>query len=489
MLSRPSAARPESLHRKGGGRSSLPMATGSLIGSGHHSGGPQLSVPGGARIYVVAAAGGTPSQIQPDFVAAAYPIWSPDGKHLLFLGNWDAKLPPEEAIDWWVTPLVSGPAIKTGALEATRNANLSGPLQVYPWALLAPTWQPQSDSLVFSARSGDTTSLWRIGISPQTWKVTGAPQRLTSGTMLEETPSAASGPGGIVRLALASLTENLDIWSLPIEPNQGRVTGELKRLTQDTGADFHPALSPDGSKMVWVSSRSGPQEIWIKDLRTGEDSALTATRAIKYGPRFSPDGSKVTFAESPAWNVYIMPSTGGTPEMICEGCGQLTGWTSDGKYVLGNDLPGRVWLLELASRRRTDLLARPGHRLCCPSLSPDDHWITFYDNNSGRAYMVPFRAEGAIGESAWIGVDGGFRSPDGKLTYTVSVRDGFSCIWAQRHDPATKRPVGAPFAVFHSHNARFLLDPTEVSLAIGRDKMLFSLGERTGNIWMAEFKP
>jgi hypothetical protein len=80
-------------------------------------------------------------------------------------------------------------------------------------------------------------------------------------------------------------------------------------------------------------------------------------------------------------------------------------------------------------------------------------------------------------------------SPDGNLFYGLSSRDGYRCIWAQHLDPATKRPVGAPFAVFHSHNARLSLsNQTEMSLGMGRDQIVFNMGERTGNIWMAEWK-
>ena len=70
-------------------------------------------------------------------------------------------------------------------------------------------------------------------------------------------------------------------------------------------------------------------------------------------------------------------------------------------------------------------------------------------------------------------------------------RDGFRCIWAQRLDPATKHPVGSPFAIFHSHSAKLSLANQEAVLlpVVGRDKMFFSMGERTGNIWIAEFKP
>jgi Tol biopolymer transport system component len=447
------------------------------------------------RIYVVPSAGGQPRRLRSDFAAAAYPIWSPDGTHLLFFGNRDEKLPMEDSIDWWMTPLDSGPAIKTGALEATRRAKLTGPGQICPWALFAPTWQPQGDSLIFSAHSGDTTNLWRIAISPKMWKVTGPPQRLTSGTMIEQNPSAAFGPGGVVRLAFAALNQNLAIWSLPIEPNQGRVTGELKRLSREAADDSFPGLSRDGSKMVWVSSRTGSPEIWIRDLRSGEESPLTATRSNKWHPSFSPDGSRVSYSESHSWNVYIVPSAGGPPEMVCEGCGQATGWSSDGKRMIGNPVDGQAWVVDLASRRKTALLATR-HWIATGEFSPDSRWFSFVhvDGTSWRTNVAPFQGEGPVGESAWIAImeggDVGNWSPDGSLVYTNSGRDGFECIWARRLDPITKRPAGEPFAVFHSHNARISLsNQSVVSLAIGRDKMLFSMGEHTGNIWMAEWKP
>src|SRR5207244_3602912 len=67
--------------------------------------------PGSAKIYVVPAVGGPSRELQPEFAAAGSPIWTPDSKHLLFLGNRDPKaffepvgspLPAGTQIDWWV---------------------------------------------------------------------------------------------------------------------------------------------------------------------------------------------------------------------------------------------------------------------------------------------------------------------------------------------------------------------------------------------------
>ncbi|HLF07417.1 MAG TPA: protein kinase, partial [Thermoplasmata archaeon] len=455
-------------------------------GSGGIGYGAGFSIRNNCRIFVVDLEGGVPRQVRPDFLGAAYPEWAPDGRHVLFLGNRDEKLPADESIDWWVTPLDQGPVIATGAFSATRKEGLTGPFQVYPGALISPVFQETGDALIFAARSGDSRNLWRIGISSRTWKVTGLPERLTSSPAIEEGPSVVSVARNSVTIAFASLGENTDIWSLPIEANSGKVTGELHQLTRDSAADIHPSLSADGRRMVWISARSGSQQVWTRDLVTGEDAALTASPGDKYSPRFSPDALKVSFSTNQAgkWNIYVAPAAGGAAEMICEDCGAVGGWSPDGRYVIGNSLDGRLYLVEVASHRRIDLVALSPRWFCCGAFSPDGRRIKFHGED--RVHLAPFQDETPLPESSWVSWDWSWSlwSPDGTLLYGPYRHDGFSCIGAQHLDRATMRPVGAMFPVFHAHAAR-LNDPGGL---IGRDKLVLGLVERTGNIWMAEWK-
>jgi len=79
-------------------------------------------------------------------------------------------------------------------------------------------------------------------------------------------------------------------------------------------------------------------------------------------------------------------------------------------------------------------------------------------------------------------------SPDGNLLYVLSWRDGHSCIWARHLHATTKQPVDEPFAVFHFHGTRPSLSyQTDRTLSAGSNKLVFGMGERTGNIWMAEW--
>jgi hypothetical protein len=72
--------------------------------------------------------------------------------------------------------------------------------------------------------------------------------------------------------------------------------------------------------------------------------------------------------------------------------------------------------------------------------------------------------------------------------YFQSDRDGSRCIWAQRLEPATKRPQGAAWALIHLHSARNSLMNLSITtpLAVGGNALVFSLGEITGDVWMMD---
>jgi sugar lactone lactonase YvrE len=113
------------------------------------------------------------------------------------------------------------------------------------------------------------------------------------------------------------------------------------------------------------------------------------------------------------------------------------------------------------------------------------------DGGSNRIYVAPFR-ERLVAPKEWIALTDGRAwesspqwSPDGRLVYYVSTRDGFHCIWAQALD-AAKKPSAGPFAVYHFHSARrsiALLPFNEADLFVGAGQLLVSLSELTGNIW------
>jgi hypothetical protein len=109
--------------------------------------------------------------------------------------------------------------------------------------------------------------------------------------------------------------------------------------------------------------------------------------------------------------------------------------------------------------------------------------------------VVPFRPGALLGREAWIPLTAGDAiaimptwSPDGGLIYYLTDRDGSFCIWAQRIDRASGRPSGNPFAVWHFHEAHRSMAGIPLplrGLAIAGDRIVTTLVESTGNIWMS----
>ena len=76
-------------------------------------------IPGAlGNVFIVSSDGGVPRLVSTGLASARYPIWSPDGERLLFLGEEDAD---RKSHYWYVIPREGGGAIKTGAVEAMQK--------------------------------------------------------------------------------------------------------------------------------------------------------------------------------------------------------------------------------------------------------------------------------------------------------------------------------------------------------------------------------
>lgn len=461
-------------------------------------------VPGSNKIFVVPSGGGQPKQVGAEFATARHPIWMGDGKHLLFLGRLDPKVPAQQTLDWWIAPLEGGSAVRTGALAAFRNQKLSPPPgepAIVPDGLIG-----ENDRLVFSASLGDTTNLWQVPVEPKLGKVAGEAERVTSGTGLELQASVATGFSTRRQVAFSTLTLNVDVWNLPLDANRGKVAGELRRLTQNLSFDAFPSVSADGARLAYLSARAGSWAVLIRDLGSGKETTLFSGRSADLQPKISGDGSKVAYWENRRVD-YIVSTRGGMAEKVCEPCGPATHVSSDGQKILFESLsrPEAIILADLASREQINLiqpLEHPNYILYGGRFSPDERWISFHAETSSpvnrQIFIVPFRDRQVRPEREWMAVTDGsapdrepYWSPDGNLLYFLSDRDGFRCIWAQRLDAATKRPAGSPVPVQHFHHARQSLSgvtggPAAIALSVTRGGMVFALAELTGNIWMTK---
>ncbi len=452
--------------------------------------------PGSAQIKIVPSEGGTPKTIQQQFGAASYPVWLPDSSGLLFLGQ---KGNDAKSRDWWITPLNDGPVLRTGAFAAFEAKKMRPAPGYY---FIAPETY-FGDRVVFAAKVADGVNLWDIGLPKSGGKITGEPSRLTAGTNYELQPSTTG-----TALAFSSATVTTGIWRAAFNDKRGVPEGDLQKLAGGPYFVAYPSMSADGSKMIFVSERSGLRTLWLREMGSGKETQLTTGTTGETQPKISNDGTTIAYTEGNR-RLYVMTlgpdGKFGASEFLCEKCGVPTSLSKDGNLILleSYDKPPAPILMDWRSRKSHELFDFGEHKSLAyaSSFSNDGKWAAFHINDgrpeSRQVFILPLRpgfpkldfkdcipitdGNSLDREAVW--------SPDDNSLFFLSERDGFRCIWAQRLDPATKHPRGEAYGVEHFHRVNRSLSSipgtvAAIGLTVRPGQLVFSLGEITGNVWM-----
>ena len=88
--------------------------------------------------------------------------------------------------------------------------------------------------------------------------------------------------------------EHSDLHLLDVE------SGEIRRLTFNDSTNSAPAISPDGSSVAFMSTRTEKPQLWLLPLDGGEPRKLTdLPQGVGGGAVWSPDGTKIAFTAGP----------------------------------------------------------------------------------------------------------------------------------------------------------------------------------------------
>ncbi len=194
-------------------------------------------------------------------------------------------------------------------------------------------WTPDSREIVFvSFRSGGP-NLWRIPAAG------GTPEQVVS--MAHHPAHPAISMRGS-RLAFSETYHDSNIWRYEhAKAGEGFTPAPFtspKCLVCSTLEDDSPKFSPDGRKIVFVSKRTGSDEIWVADSDGSYPIQLTSIGGAPTGsPRWSPDGRSIAFDSrikgSP--DIFVISAQGGSPRLLTpENSAEVEpSWSRDGRWI------------------------------------------------------------------------------------------------------------------------------------------------------------
>ena len=385
----------------------------------------------------VSAWGGTPAEMTvPDRArfetSHRWPVFLPDGKHLIYLAaNFSGKvgvnaifLGSLDSADrrLLVSSSANAAYVEPGYLLYLRDKTLvAQPFDGRRYTLSGEPrslsdevlYFPQVQRAVFSASTGQAL-IMQTGkgayLSQLTWFDRSGKQVGTAGT--------------------------------PAWYNNVQLSPDRRRVAADQ-------TDPDGRNI----------DVWVHDLARGATARLTFDPALDQTPAWSPDGKQVLFNSNRSldFRLYLKNADGSGSEQELFNFGSDTGnawdWSRDGKFILirkGNEL----WYLSWP-QRVAKALAQGRWTVRGAQFSPDGRWIAYSSNETGK--MEIYVANFLSGNGKWQVSSGGGQEPrwrqDGKELFYLSPDGKMMAV------PLATRAsfeAGSPVALFQTHRRQAL---------------------------------
>ncbi len=361
--------------------------------------------------------------------------WSPDGKSIVFSGSSglyiagaeDASVrrltqSPLSAEDW------GGQFSPDGSrVLFVRTHQIGIPDEIYPVPCAGgdpsrvlsepgkiesvPRWSYDGRSVIFSSNRTGHPALWRAALE--------APDSVVE---IAEAGSPAWDP--IIsrrgnRLAFERLFRSLSIWQMDLESNDKRPY-VLVSSTSDTDQGPGPQFSPDGQKLAYMSDRNGTMEIWIAN-RDGSNPFQLSAVGTAGTPRWSPDSQSIAFDANAneGSKIVTMNVHGGPPQILTpdKTHNVCPSWSRDGKWIyFASQRSGtfQVWKVPSSGGTPIQVTQQGGHA----DLESLDGKYIYYAKNAaaepeiwrvpakgGEEKLVPMVRPGTW--ASWQVVEGG----------------------------------------------------------------------------------
>lgn len=149
-------------------------------------------------------------------------------------------------------------------------------------------------------------------------------------------------PGLSAAFALGLVSLTFLSWAQRVQPSTVNAVASAAgardpkwpvQVTTHAGLDMHPAMSPQGDAIAFVSDRNGSFEIHVRSVggASGE-IPLTNDGQQNMQPAWSPDGRFIAYHSNRRGGIWLIPSRGGSPRQLTT-AGARPAWSRDGASI------------------------------------------------------------------------------------------------------------------------------------------------------------
>jgi len=249
----------------------------------------------------------------------------------------------------------------------------------------------------------------------------------------------------------------------------------ITQLTSDPADDIQPRFSPDGENVVFSSNRSGNWDIWMIRADGTGLVQLTSGPNDEIAPCFSPDGMYIAYTSwggrSAQWEIWTL-SIGNPGMRTFLAYGLFPDWSPVGARIAFQRARQRgsrwfsVWSVELVdgdARRPTEIAHSDLSACVAPRFSPDGRAIVYCALTSATA---PDGRQAVVAADVWtVDLKTGLR-----LKQTDGAAIAFNPVWGSngRIYYVASRGDAENIWSLASNRRDDLLGPTQDTAAVSR---------------------
>jgi serine/threonine protein kinase/Tol biopolymer transport system component len=199
----------------------------------------------------------------------------------------------------------------------------------------------------------------------------------------------------------------------------------------DENALANPELAPNGQRVALNRSVEGNVDIWLLEAGRGVPSRFTFDAGLDSGAIWSPDGSQLVFRSTRkgSYDLFQKPASGAVDEQalfVTPEHETPLDWSHDGHLLLYSvqnpKTASDIWALPLVGERKPFAVLQSTFDEIQGQLSPDGRWLAYVSNESGR-YEIYIRTFPKVGGKWQVSGSGGMQPrwrPDGRELFYVA---------------------------------------------------------------------